>query len=423
MKATNTSRPRPFLYFALLLTVIIICNVKADQNKSKEAPPCDMTNNIENSHVNKPNMELPNELIEWIKSQSGAFINNKQEFRLQDPLDPTSGTGIFAVERIEKGEILCKIPENLMIQPDNDYDHNDFNVPNCGTVWALIHEIELGDESRFAPYVRYLLTRPRGQIPETWSDAGYATLREIYSGEDPDHWLDTDFMETWHEECEQGGSKDNPLFNHMAMQVVQRSEDELMIPFYDMYNHRNGYWLNTRQTFPDDNDSLEISARRTIEAGEQIYNSYNMCDECNGRKEDFFDSAQILTNYGFVEQMPQRWNFFGETAVFDLDEKKGDPGTIEFTWAATPSLNPAMLEFMEEEINRLDYLEWSFQEDKETSSLRTLIPDIEWNVIMQYHSAYRAALGYGLRATAEHLFKEWGANEDGSEAGEESEDE
>jgi hypothetical protein len=380
-----------------------MCNVKADKNKNKEAPSCDTPSNIRNSYVNKPNnMESPNELIEWIQSQNGAFINKKQEIRLQDPLDPTSGSGIFAVERIEKGEILCKIPEHLMIQPDNIYDRNDSNVPNCGTVWVLIHEMELGDESRFEPYVRYLLTRPRGQIPETWSDAGFRTLREIYSGEDPDDdWFETDFMRTWHEECKQGGFKYNPLHDHMAMQVVQRSEDEKMIPFYDMYNHRNGHWLNTRQIFHED-DSLEISARRTIQAGEQIYNSYNMCDACGGREAVFFDSVDILTSYGFVEQMPQRWNFLGETAVFDLDEKKGDPGTIEFTWVTTPGLDQGMLEFMEEEIERLDYLEWLFQ-DRERSHLRTLIPDIEWDVIMQYHNAYRSALGYGLISTSDVL--------------------
>jgi hypothetical protein len=122
-----------------------------------------------------------------------------------------------------------------------------------------------------------------------------------------------------------------------------------MIPFYDIYNHCNRHWLNTRQTFHN-NDSLEISARHTIQAGEQIYNSYNMCDAYGSREDYYFDSAYILTNYGFVEQMPQCWNFLGETAVFDLDEKKGDQGTIEFTRATTLRLNPAMLAFMDEEI-------------------------------------------------------------------------
>eukprot|EP00978_Attheya_sp_CCMP212_P004865 scaffold10680_cov64-Attheya_sp.AAC.9 len=255
-------------------------------------------------------MESPNELIEWIQSQSGAFFNNKQEICIQDPLDPTYGTGIFASELIEKGEILCKIPENHMIQPDNDYDHNDSNVPNCSTVWALIHEMELGLVVRswkpgqmqdFALFVKYIV----GKILMTGSRL--TLCKHI------------------HEECKEGGSKDNPLYNHMVMKVVQQSEDELMIPFYDMYNHRNGHWLTMRQTFHDD-DSLEISARHTVQA------------------------ADILTNYGFVEQMPQYWNFLGETAVFDLDEKKGDQGTIEFTWATTLRLNPAMLTFMEEEI-------------------------------------------------------------------------
>ena len=57
-----------------------------------------------------------------------------------------------------------------------------------------------------------------------------------------------------------------------------------------MYNHRNGKWFNTALTIIP-GESHEMRARRRIEAGEQIYNSYNMCDECGGRIDSGYGTA------------------------------------------------------------------------------------------------------------------------------------
>ena len=52
--------------------------------------------------------------------------------------------------------------------------------------------------------------------------------------------------------------------------------------FFNRYNHRNGHWFNTKSS-QEREEGHEVRARRTIEAGEEIFNSYNLCDECESR--------------------------------------------------------------------------------------------------------------------------------------------
>jgi hypothetical protein len=64
--------------------------------------------------------------------------------------------------------------------------------------------------------------------------------------------------------------------------IIQRSDDAIMIPAYDAYNHRNGKWQNTKTKIVH-GEFHETRASKTIEPGEQILLSYNFCDECDGR--------------------------------------------------------------------------------------------------------------------------------------------
>ena len=66
-----------------------------------------------------------------------------------------------------------------------------------------------------------------------------------------------------------------------------------MVPVYDMYNHRNGEYLNTEVEIRD--DAFVMLARQSVAAGEQLYNTY-------GSK-----SGEIFRDYGFVEDYPQEW--------------------------------------------------------------------------------------------------------------------
>ena len=44
-------------------------------------------------------------LIEWIQSHNSGFVNEKLEIRLADPIDPTSGSGLFVKERVEEDHV------------------------------------------------------------------------------------------------------------------------------------------------------------------------------------------------------------------------------------------------------------------------------------------------------------------------------
>lgn len=49
---------------------------------------------------------------------------------------------------------------------------------------------------------------------------------------------------------------------------------------------------------------VQVFTNRDIIKGEQIcYSSYNMCEDCGGRKYSY-GTPDILRDYGFVEQFP-----------------------------------------------------------------------------------------------------------------------
>lgn len=225
-------------------------------------------------------------LMEWFEQQANSF-NRKQFVRREVPGDPNSPIGVFAAEDISEGEMLFSLPWNAMINDQraagaNHPDAPDEGAIECNTVRNLIDEMKLGDESKYAPYVKYLMNQRPGQLPSAWSKEGKALLFEVLGGtntlppKNPHHWISND----WHRGCK-GGS--DPLEENAAMLVVQRAEDDLMIPLYDMYNHRNGHYHNTINHRVEGKD-FYMTASRDIAKGEQIYNSYNLCSGCSGRK-------------------------------------------------------------------------------------------------------------------------------------------
>lgn len=84
----------------------------------------------------------------------------------------------------------------------------------------------------------------------------------------------------FHNRC--GGSRRDQLANHAALLVIQRSDDYIMVPGYDLYNHRNGRHHNTEIRWEHEQPHV-TKASRKIKKGEEIFNSYNFCAECEGR--------------------------------------------------------------------------------------------------------------------------------------------
>lgn len=97
-----------------------------------------------------------------------------------------------------------------------------------------------------------------------------------------------------------------------------------MVPVFDMVNHRNGHWFNIDSNSAHEGKDITVKATRDIKAGEQLYLSYNECEDCDYAFT--YTGEQIARDYGFVEQYPQRWNLFDNELVVELDESEEKGG-------------------------------------------------------------------------------------------------
>eukprot|EP00978_Attheya_sp_CCMP212_P028925 scaffold101114_cov61-Attheya_sp.AAC.3 len=126
---------------------------------------------------------------------------------------------------------------------------------------------------------------------------------------------------------------------------MTRAEDNLLIPLFDLANHRNGHMNHAHI-----NKNIEIIggistdgiATWDIGAGEKIVHSYHLNATLLAR--EYYVSGTTTTimlyNLGFVEPMPQQWTFENylvddELVIFDLDYMKSDTGQegeLEVRW-------------------------------------------------------------------------------------------
>uniref|UniRef100_A0A7S1Z9M3 SET domain-containing protein n=1 Tax=Trieres chinensis TaxID=1514140 RepID=A0A7S1Z9M3_TRICV len=315
------------------------------------------------------------ELVSWIRSK-GGHIDPRQEIRNVDPADPTSLRGIFATEDIPEGELLLSLPfDDTIITADADKGDR---LDQCGSARALRREMALGRESKFAPYVELLLGQ-RGTtvgIPNAWTAGGIELLRKVTGENLPP--LDNERHITWWMNDCGGDPESDPLGADAALIQVARAvgvSDEdgsyatCMAPYYDLYNHRNGKWENTR---PDAmlGEHFKMWARRDIRKGDQIYNSYGI------------GTPETLRDYGFVEQTPRTFSFeipgVG-TASFGLDE--GEDGAPVAAWHNQPDDTRRTLEFLIVELHRLRGVEVWWGENLEEVGK---VPDDESGKVLGY---------------------------------------
>eukprot|EP00986_Skeletonema_menzelii_P000608 scaffold167_cov140-Skeletonema_menzelii.AAC.6 len=350
------------------------------------------------------------DLIEWITS-NGGFIHPNTRIGL-DPTGQYRGVFVKSVEEegvtsggIEKDAIIAEIPWDLIIKPPN-YRSNDFGT-NCDALHEFYHQFQLGDESKYAPYINYMKNQPDGRIPSEWSKVGKKLLRKILDqdrtiGLPPFNALYR-FEQTWMNKC---NGEDTPLARSAFFQFTSRDEDNLMAPFFDMTNHSNDpKKLNAISTKPNRKGRpFTMRATRDIATGEQIINSYNRCHSCwfdekyeDCETQDFRGTDQLFLQFGFVEDSPQFFHIpqyeedgtllddmticldrndrgevfvtrFGENGSREEDEL---PGTEYLMW-------------LNEHLQRLHHLKGSLYHD---SALKKSMPSYEWDMTWTYHDA------------------------------------
>merc|ERR1712113_28904 len=147
--------------------------------------------------------------------------------------------------------------------------------------------MDKGNESEYAPYLNYLREQRHGQLPSDWSIAGKNLLSVVLGiGKDRQllpPYFPFGYVDSFRTDC--GGRNEDEI--NAFLMVIQRGWDELLVPVYDMMSHRNGKWLNTKDDYVKDayetNNFVKVRAKRDIQAGEEIYMSYNFCNDCGNR--------------------------------------------------------------------------------------------------------------------------------------------
>eukprot|EP00978_Attheya_sp_CCMP212_P024457 scaffold76789_cov51-Attheya_sp.AAC.3 len=243
----------------------------------------------------------------------------------------------------------------------------------------------------------------------TWSATGTDFINYI-AGYDMN--ADGTWLEHWYKVCD---GSDDIMHEKAALYVNTRAEDHLLIPLFDLANHRNGHmnhaYINKKIEIVG-GISADGIATRNIGAGAEIVHSYNMNAELLARKYYGSGTTHIFYNFGFVEPMPQRWIFKNyleddKLVIFDLDYAKSDTGQegeLEVRWRDDYWYRPNQdtLLFFLEELERLDKISANLAKDDSQRVLSSMSKH-EYNVASHYHEALVVAVRNAIFATEQEL--------------------
>jgi len=322
-------------------------------------------------------------LVEWIRN-SGGSVDSRQEVRKGRFKKPR---GVFAKDEIEEGALLCSVPWSNIIKPTENVEGNS---GKCSTARALAKELSLGEESKFGPFVKILSDLGRPSLPETWSEAGRELLDKVLGKFiAPQDYMR--FGKWWREECK-GDPAVAPEFDAVLLMVTRAADVALsdegtasqaaMVPFYDLYNHRNGPSHNTRVEAAVGQE-FKVYATRAIKKGEEIYNSYGN------------STSEMFRDYGFIETIPQMWKFdFGGGKETEYVMDTGIDGALFPYWVNRPDSKTTAA--MEKELKRLiaveiDNFSWTRKKVKSGELAKE-----EMDTIWSYHGALMNAIDHTI---------------------------
>ncbi len=351
-----------------------------------------------NNHEPQMIRIIMDDMIQWVRAEGGSF-NEKIEIRRVDPTDSSSYLGVFAKDDLDPQETLMEIPQSCYIHIFDEveeaeseeemkeaYEHNMCRLSN-----KLMEEMELGESSQYAPFIAYLKTQKIGQLPVNWSKEGKALLRQLLlPGSE-----NTDGMVDWIDIHYEGRciNRDDEFESHMMEMTMQRGFDTALIPIWDMVNHDNGR-INTENNSMYDEGGLKVQASRAIEAGEEIFASYDLCLDCNEIHIDEPDqgTSAIFREFGFIEGYPHRW-YFDEEDIWMMVKEDGTDGprVIFAPEGESDSLDSTDILYFQAELARLQDV-GGRKLSKSTGS----IPKNEWNMILSYYNATTTDLSLAI---------------------------
>ena len=313
-------------------------------------------------------------ILTWLVKDRGGYVSSKIEYK---------GFGIFATDDLEKGELVMKIPGDTPMRPDG-YDHifkhtdkmEATTEDHCLIAEDMAEEYYLKKEqSTHWPYLKHVFeVYPHQEVPIGWSKAGKDLLWDIAGGDDTVHY-EIDPPEppsgTYLEDCIPAQDAEDMEWYNQFPDIVEasyrivraRGWEYEMVPAYDMFNHRNGYYKNLeRANHPrDSGGEYIIVANRDVKAGEQLHISYSDCNAndptCYGIGWKYVTPG-IFMDFGFVEQYPRRWNFRGGSnsprrILFEEQEESEGSSKIVVKWFEDRIPTKKNLSWMKQQISRL----------------------------------------------------------------------
>lgn len=328
------------------------------------------------------------ELFEWIRDH-GGFVHPGLRVGPLDPDDASSPFGVFTKVSLRAGEVLIRVPWQLILQPEVEGYNLDERF--CSTVEVVEREESLGNASYFAPYMKYLTAHnPVLDVPGMWSHMGKTLLHMVMGSGTRATGV---------------GSLNSPLQRILvycgflsrqtqatALRVFTRHTRELMVPLMDMLNHGSGDKHNSVLQLRHGR-YFGAKALRDIKAGDEICDSYTHCSECADRS-TWFGTSELFFEYGFIESMPQVWHL-----LWDLHFSLGPTGTnkseIRASWLKEVQDPVENLAWTQLEVDRLNHVGGMLLKHHGS------VPQHEWSAILQYHSALSLALSKTVEALTE----------------------
>ena len=392
------------------------------------------------------NQDKANALVKWLRTQKGGYFNDKIAY--QPISEENANIGLYAVKDLKKDEQLIVIPRQALLTATSDKDTESqvyMKQDMCYTTWNLVRaykKVQQKETTNFEAYVRYIFgditakttatqssNKRQQHLPSAWSPAAQALLdtilghelgpRLLGTGNQPASMTDTDFMDSCRHLLEDNEDHEDMdfdwdntldesrrLFQDAWWTVISRSWNEVMIPVYDIVNHRNGDWHNMDQATsahegPEGNSSgpVVVVALRDVAAGEPLHISYNECldSDCFGMEHSYV-LPHILKDYGFVEQYPRRWRIDlndddngDEHVVFEIDQEKDDSEKLILRWLSSSpdpdALNLEQVIYIRGHLIRQRELKYTVLE-----GVKDLESEHERETIVEFHEALITAL-------------------------------
>lgn len=348
-------------------------------------------------------------LVDWLRTKPGGYFSDKVEWKQFNPQDPNSPYGMFAKADISKDEKVIVIPQSAMINGGDAQSTTDEEHSPCQTVDRMVEEYHLGPKSAYYPYIQYLFgdDTKKGKLPSAWSPKAKRLLGDML-GHDLLPPRGQVFSHSYARDCALDGQEDQvtQLQEDAYLFMISRSWYDVMIPLYDMINHRNGHYRNMEGTSAHNGKDITVYAYRDIARGEQLYNSYNECldSDCAGLKYEYV-TQNILMDYGFLENYPRRWTInYNEDDPMILEvyqnETTGEKYAVWPFAQDTLPLGVDELNWIRAQLTRLRAMEGYLK--KEVQELQS---DHERGVLLDYHAGYMEAFEMAIQYREEGIKK------------------